>query len=116
MNNNSLFLMLNANVYSIRSFIDFNTQQTEFISVKYLQISPPFIIQNLLPVTMSMIIKNIERDKHQGEITSFRKNRDKNSYKMEMKMNSSLQTLFLNPHGNFDLSLCILGFDNSSFV
>jgi hypothetical protein len=35
---------------------------------------------------------------------------------MEMKMNSSLQTLFLNPLGNFDISLCIPGFDNSSFV
>ena len=50
--NNRLFFMLNANVYSIRSFIDFNTQQTEFISLKYLSISPPFTIQNLLPVTL----------------------------------------------------------------
>jgi hypothetical protein len=33
-----------------------------------------------------------------------------------MKMNCSLQTLFLNPLGNFELSLCIPGFENSSFV
>ena len=31
-------------------------------------------------------------------------------------MNSSIQSLFLNPLGNFDLSLCIPGFDNSTFI
>jgi hypothetical protein len=31
-------------------------------------------------------------------------------------MNSSIQSLFLNPFGNFDMSLCIPGFENSSFV
>lgn len=33
-----------------------------------------------------------------------------------MKMNSSIQTLSLNPLGNFDLSLCIPGFDSSPYV
>ncbi len=60
--NNRLFFMLNANVYSIRRNLDFNTSHTEFISMKYLSISPPFVIQNLLPATLLMIIKNIERD------------------------------------------------------
>lgn len=31
-------------------------------------------------------------------------------------MNSSIHTLFLNPFGNFDLSLCIPGFDMSTWV
>ncbi len=35
---------------------------------------------------------------------------------MEMKMNSSTQTLFLNPFGNFDISICIPGYDNSDFM
>ncbi len=73
--------MLNANVYSIRSFIDFNTQQTEFISVKYLSVSPPFVVHNLLPVAMSMIVKNIERDHGR---------KDLRQYKLEMKMISSI--------------------------
>jgi hypothetical protein len=60
--NNRVFFMLNANVYSIRSFIDFNTQQTEFISLKYLSISPPFTLQNLLPVTLFLQFKNIIRE------------------------------------------------------
>ena len=31
-------------------------------------------------------------------------------------MNSSIQTLFLNSFGNFDMSLCIPGYDNSTYV
>ena len=60
--NNRVFFMLNANVYSIRSFIDFNTQQTEFISLKYLSITPPFTLQNLLPVTLFLQFKNVIRE------------------------------------------------------
>lgn len=101
--------MLNANVYSIRRNLDFNTSQTEYISMKYLSISPPFVIQNLLPVTLLMMIKNVARD-------SDSQKKDPREYKLEMKMNSSIQSLFLNPFGNFDMSLCIPGFENSSFV
>ena len=60
--NNRVFFMLNANVYSIRSFIDFNTQQTEFISLKYLSITPRFTLQNLLPVTLFLQLKNVIRE------------------------------------------------------
>ena len=42
-NNNRLFFTLNANVYSIK-VSDFNTHQTEYIPVKYLQIQAPFTI------------------------------------------------------------------------
>ncbi len=31
-------------------------------------------------------------------------------------MNSSNQTLFLNSLGNFDMSICIPGYDRSSFM
>ena len=31
-------------------------------------------------------------------------------------MNSSMQTLSLNPFGNYDLALCIPGFEMSSFI
>jgi|LauGreDrversion4_2_1035121.scaffolds.fasta_scaffold04010_4 hypothetical protein len=51
--------------------------------MKYLSISPPFLIQNLLPVTLLMIIKNVKRD--------FDTNvKDPKEYKLEMKMNSSI--------------------------
>ena len=42
--NTRLFFMLNANVYSMRRNLDFNTSQTEFISMKYLSISTPFVL------------------------------------------------------------------------
>jgi hypothetical protein len=42
-NNNKIFMVVNSNIYSIRSYVDFNTEQTEFISMRYLSISPPFI-------------------------------------------------------------------------
>ena len=54
-------------------------------------------------------MKNIQRDNDTLQ-------NDPKEYKLEMKMNSSIQTLFLNPFGNFDMSLCIPGFENSSFV
>lgn len=44
------------------------------------------------------------------------KKKDPRKYKVEMKMNSSIQTLFLHPQGNFDLSLSVPGYDNSSPV
>jgi hypothetical protein len=81
--NNRLFFMLNANVYSMRRNLDFNTSQTEFISMKYLSISPPFVVQNLLPVTLLMMMKNIERDNDSLQ-------KDPKEYKLEMKMNSSI--------------------------
>ena len=40
--NNKIFFVVVPSVYSIRSFLDFNTQQTEFISLRYLTIAPPF--------------------------------------------------------------------------
>lgn len=43
-NNNQVFFVLNANTYSIRSYIDFNTQQTEFISLRYLSITAPYTV------------------------------------------------------------------------
>ena len=33
-----------------------------------------------------------------------------------MKMNASLQSLFLNPYGNFEMSLCVPGYDISKFM
>ena len=56
-----------------------------------------------------MMMKNIERDDNSHQ-------KDPKEYKLEMKMKSSIQSLFLNPFGNFDMSLCIPGFQNSSFV
>ena len=41
---------------------------------------------------------------------------DPNTYKLEMKMNSSIQTLSLSAFGNYELSVCIPGFESSSFV
>jgi hypothetical protein len=58
-----VYFVLNSNTYSIRSFIDFNTQQTEFFSLRYLSITAPFTIQNLIPVPITMIFKNILREK-----------------------------------------------------
>ena len=37
-------------------------------------------------------------------------------YDLELKHNSSLQVLYLNPLGNFDFSLAIPGFEHSNFV
>lgn len=60
-NNNRIFMVLNSNIYSIRSYVDFNTQQTEFISMRYLSVSPPFILQNLVPAPITLFFKNILR-------------------------------------------------------
>ena len=37
-------------------------------------------------------------------------------YELELKHNSSLQVLYLNPLGNFDFSLAIPGYEHSNFV
>ena len=37
-------------------------------------------------------------------------------YDLELKHNSSLQVLYLNPLGNFDFSLAIPGYEHSQFV
>ena len=37
-------------------------------------------------------------------------------YDLELKHNSSLQVLYLNPLGDFDFSLAIPGFEHSNFV
>jgi hypothetical protein len=105
-NNNQVFFVLNSNTYSIRSFIDFNTQQTEFISLRYLSVTAPFTIQNLIPVPITMLFKDIVRQDL----------KDKQLYDMELKHNSSLQVLYLNPLGNFDFSLAIPGFKQSNFM
>lgn len=60
--NNQVYFVLNANTYSIRSFIDFNTQQTEFFSLRYLSVTAPFTIQNLVPVGLTMMFRNIFRE------------------------------------------------------
>jgi hypothetical protein len=62
-NNNKIFMVLTSNIYSIRSFVDFTTQQTEFISMRYLSISPPFTFQNLIPAPITLLFKNIIRKK-----------------------------------------------------
>ena len=60
--NNQAFFVVNANTYSIRSFIDFNTQQTDFIALRYLSITAPFTLQNLVPLPVTMLYKNIMRN------------------------------------------------------
>ena len=122
--NNHVFFALNANTYSIRSFIDFNTQQTDFISLRYLSVTAPFTIQNLIPVPITMLFKNIERYS-QAEIQAASERssvledltlrsdfgvQDKQLYDLELRHNSSLQVLYLNPLGNFEFSLAIPGY------
>ena len=41
---------------------------------------------------------------------------DRQLYNLELKHNSQLQVLYINPLGNFDFSLAIPGFQNSNFV
>lgn len=60
--NNRVFFVLNSNVYSIRSVIDFNTQQTDFIPLRYLSITAPFTVQNLIPAPLTILFKDIQRD------------------------------------------------------
>lgn len=100
-NNNHVYFVLNANTYSIRSFIDFNTQQTEFFSLRYLSVTAPYTVQNLIPVPITMIFKNIVRESAPP---------DSQLYDLSLKHNSSLQVLYLNPLGNFDFSVAIPGF------
>jgi hypothetical protein len=59
--NNRIYFMLVPSVYSIRSFLDFNTQQTEYISLRYMTISPPFQLQNLIPSPLTVYMKDIIR-------------------------------------------------------
>lgn len=113
-NNNQVFFALNSNTYSIRSYIDFNTQQTDFISLRYLSITAPFTIQNLIPVPVTMLFKNIERLSDNQKAKNGQK--DRQMYDLELRHNSSLQVLYLNPLGNFDFSLAIPGYDHSNFV
>ena len=70
---------------------------------------------------MSILFKNVERDYLLQEILeqenqNNKKAQDRKTYSLEMKLNSSIQTLFLNPLGNFEMSLCIPGFNNSNFM
>jgi hypothetical protein len=44
------------------------------------------------------------------------KNKDSHLYNLEMKMNSGLQVLYLNPKGNFDISVTIPGYEHSQFI
>ena len=41
---------------------------------------------------------------------------DKQLYDLELRHNSSLQVLYLNPLGNFDFSLAIPGYQHSNYV
>ena len=59
----------------------------------------PYTIQNLIPVPITMIFKNIIKEV-----------RDPQLYDLSLKHNSSLQVLYLNPLGNFDFSVAIPGF------
>jgi len=99
-----LFFVLNSNVYSVRSFIDYNTQQTSFISLRYLTFSPPFTFQNLLPIPMTLFFQRKPKEA------------DRNIYSLDMKLNSQLQMLFLDPRDNFLLALGLQGYLTSSFV
>ena len=49
-------------------------------------------------------------------IVYYRGMNDKQLYDMELKHNSSLQVLYLNPLGNFDFSVTIPGFQQSNFI
>lgn len=52
-------MVLNANIFNRRGFIDFNTQQTEFIQIRYLSVSPPFVFKNLVPIPITLFFKNL---------------------------------------------------------
>jgi hypothetical protein len=41
---------------------------------------------------------------------------DRQLYNLELRHNSSMQLLYLNPLGNFDFSLAIPGFEHSNYV
>jgi len=92
-NINHVFFALNANTYSIRSFIDFNTQKTEFISLRYLSVTAPFVFENLIPVPITMLFKNVSHnlptEQPQEDSTGI--------YDLTLKHNSALQVLYLNP-------------------
>jgi hypothetical protein len=53
-----------------------------------------------------MLFRNIVREEE----------RDQQLYDMDLKHNSSLQVLYLNPLGNFDFSVTIPGFQQSNFI
>ena len=57
----------------------------------------------------SKILRDQERELKQKKL-------DTAQYNLELKMNSSNQTLLLSSFGNFDLSICIPGYDRSTFV
>ena len=81
--NNKIFMVLNTNVHSIRSYVDFNTQQTEFISVKFISISAPFVFQNLIPAPISLFFKNICRETRETSLMT-----DPKVYDLDIKHNS----------------------------
>lgn len=51
-----------------------------------------------------------------GRLKQSARYKDHREYKLDMKMNSSIQTLHLNPECNFDMSLCVPGFEPSTPV
>ena len=61
-----------------------------------------------------MLFKNIERLSDNQKAKNGQK--DRQMYDLELRHNSSLQVLYLNPLGNFDFSLAIPGYDHSNFV
>jgi hypothetical protein len=82
-----VFFALNANTYSIRSFVDFNTQKTDFISLRYLSVTSPFVFQNLIPVPITMLFKNVIQP---GANTDEEIKEEANVYDLTLKHNSSL--------------------------
>lgn len=50
---------MNTNSFQLQTHMDFNTQTTDYVSVRYLSISPPFVIQNLLPAPMTLLLRDI---------------------------------------------------------
>lgn len=119
-------MVLNSNTYSIRSYVDFNTQQTEFISLRYISISSPFIFQNLIPAPITLLFKNISRQisispslksmDHLSASSAKKDFNDRQTYDLDIKHNSQLQILFLNPLGNFDLSMVVPGYEQTNFI
>lgn len=92
--------MVNTNTYQMESYVDFNTQQTEYISLRYLSISPPFVMQNLLPAPITLLYHNIP---------------DRPGiFDLDLPYNSQLQVLSLNPLDNFEYQLIIPGYEASS--
>jgi hypothetical protein len=82
--------------------MDFNTQQTDYVSLRYLSISPPFVLQNLLPAPITLLFRDIT---------------DRPGiFDLDMTHNSQQQVSFLHSLENFRFSLLVPGYDCSESV